>query len=405
LCLFGLLPVTGIDLDLAAAVLDADRQSADRIIERLLDAHLVEETAPDRYHMHDLIRLLARELAADTGLGGEQDRAFTRVLGHYLATVGRANTLAYPHRSHPPVPAVDLPPAPLADRQDAQRWLDDQRRNVIAVVRDALTGSTEHARLGLHLGLALNWHLHTEGAHIHETIGFYEDIVDVAIRLGERHSEAHAHYCLAVGLNAVGQPDTARTHHTTELAICRELGDSFGEQRALGNLGATHLQRQSPSEAIPFLQRQLELATDIDAPVGRVFALLNLGKAHHQLGHLDDAVRLLTEALRWYEKAGDHLRQCDALELLARVHIDLGQHDRAIALMTRGLDEARHIGYRLGEIWALTVLARARRLRGDTRAARQCAEQAVAISDDLRHTKARRDALDEYELLAAVTRS
>src|SRR5262249_35414318 len=46
LCLLGLLPLAEVDLHLAAAVLGTPPADADRTIERLVDAHLVEETAP-----------------------------------------------------------------------------------------------------------------------------------------------------------------------------------------------------------------------------------------------------------------------------------------------------------------------------------------------------------------------
>jgi DNA-binding SARP family transcriptional activator len=396
--LFGLLPVTTIDRHLAAAVFNTSHQDTDRIVERLLDAHLVEETTSGHFHMHDLTRLVAHEFGTNTLPPDERHAALTRALSHYLATVQRANTLAYPHRTHHPVPKVDTPPTPLAGHEDALRWLDDHRRNMTAVVQQALHGTPEQARLGVGVAIALHWHYVAGAADMHD-ITLYEDVLAAAMALDDRRAQAGAHAGLGMRLNLAGQPDEACAHHTSELAICRELGDRFGEQRALGSLAGTHVIRGAPDVAIPYLQQQLELARAIGAPIGQAYALITLGKAHHQLGHFTEAIDYIETALAWYEKPGDHLKQCDAHELLARVHIDLGHYDHAIALATRGLDQAHHIGYRYGEIWALIILAQAHRLSGNTDKARHHAQQAVTISHHLHGAQARTDALTEYAQL------
>ncbi|MEU5259393.1 BTAD domain-containing putative transcriptional regulator [Amycolatopsis sp. NPDC021455] len=82
LCLFGLLPVAGIDSDLAARVLGIRGSDTDRVVERLLDANLLEETAPGRFAMPDLVRLFARELGRETVAPDEQQAVLTRVLDH-----------------------------------------------------------------------------------------------------------------------------------------------------------------------------------------------------------------------------------------------------------------------------------------------------------------------------------
>lgn len=404
LCLLGLLPVTVVDIDMIAAILDTSRASSDRTTERLLNAHLVEETAPGRFHMHDLTRLFAHELGTGTIPPKDQRTAFTRLLEHFLATTCRANALAYPHRTHYPTPATTTPPKPLATHEEALRWLDEQRQNMITVIRQAWRGPTEQVSLGVGLALALHWYLLSGANGLHDTTSFQEEVVRAAERLDDRRAQAHAHGNLAAGLRHIGQLDRACAHSSAELAICREVGDRFGEQRALGNLGHTHLVQQHPTEAIRYLQQQLELARDIDAPVGQAFALMNLGKAHHQLGQTADAIKLIEQGLAWYEKIGDQYRQCDALEVLARIHLDLGHHDQAIALMTRGLDHARRIDYRFGKIWALTVLARAHRLSGNPSQARSFAEQALTTSENLHGTQARTDALNEYSQLSSATR-
>ncbi|OLF14207.1 hypothetical protein BLA60_03440 [Actinophytocola xinjiangensis] len=403
LCLFGLVPVTEIDLTLAAAMLDTSPAEADRTVERLLDAHLVEEHVPGRFLMHDLIRLFANECGLDTVSAPERSQVLTRVLGYLLATVARANALVYPHRAHHPATGDGVRFSPLGGTEEASRWLDEHRRDLIEVVRQAWLGPAEHLRLGVDLALGLHWYLHSGANDLSALVGFQQEVVAAAERLGDRGSLAVAHGNLAVTNLHVGQPDQALVHGSAELEICRELRDRFGEQRALGNLGYTHLARQRPDQAIEFLQRQLEIARDIGAAVGQAFALVNLGKAHHQLGRSAEAISMIETGLALYERMDDHYRQTDVCEVLARIHIDLGQYDRAIELMTQGLDQARRSANRFGEIWALTVLARAHRLAGNAEDAGRCAEQAVVSSDGLHGTQARTDALSEYSKSVSTT--
>lgn len=400
LCLFGLLPVADLDLEVAAALLDTSPEEADRIVERLLDAHLVEETARRRFHLHDLTRLFANERAADTVSAQERSSALTRVMTCFLATMRLANTLVYPHRVHHGVPEVAAAPRPLAGRDEALRWLDEQCRNLVAVVRQAWQGPTELVRVGVDLAMTLHWYLLSGSGGAVDLIGFQEEVVTVAGRLGDRRALALAHGNLAVSHLHFGELDQADAHGRAELDISREIGDRFGEQRALGNLGFTSLAQRRPDQAIGHLQRQLELARAIDSPIGQAFALVNLGKAHHQLGRSDEAITMIGTGLALYEETGDFYRQCDACEVLARIHLDLGRYDQAVALVTRGLGLAMRTANRLGEIWALTILARAHRLSGDLASARHYADRAVTASGNLHGTQARTDALAEHALLA-----
>ncbi|MFL6118476.1 BTAD domain-containing putative transcriptional regulator [Actinophytocola sp.] len=401
LCLFGLLPSTDTDSDLAAAVLDTTPAEADLITERLLDAHLMEEPKPGRLHMHDLTRLFAHELGTRTLAPAERHMLIIRVLSYYIATTCRANALVYPHRAHHPAPEVTAPPKPLANHDEALQWLDEQHHNMVAVVLQAWQGPAEEVRLGVGLALALHWYrfLHSGVSDLPDTISFLDSVVAAAERLGHSVALAHAHGNLAMHLSQIGQLDQARAHLLEELAICQEIRDRFGEQRALGNLGHTHLAQRQPEQAIAYLQQQLDLARDIGVPLGQAFALVNLGKANHQLGNSGEAITMVEKGLSWYNKTGDHYRQCDAHEILAKIHVDRGNYEQAITIMTRGLDLARRHTYRYGEIWALTTLARAHRLHGEPDRARYYAEQAVRLSQDLHGTQVRADAFDEYARL------
>jgi tetratricopeptide (TPR) repeat protein len=296
LCLIGVVPATDIDVDMVASLVDTCATEADRMIERLLDAHLVEVVESDRYHMHDLVRLFTRELATGAVLVGEATAAITRVLSYYLVTTRNATRLAYPLRTHYPVPDVPAVPRRFAGPDEARRWLEAERANLLAVIRQSWRGPDEHVRLGIGLTLALYWFLGVR-CYPNDIIELNEQVIPLARRLGDRRSEAYANGSIGLALRWLGRFEEADAHTAAELSICREMGDRFGEQRALGNLGLGYLLRNRPDEAIACLERQLAVARQIGAAVGEVYALRVLGRAHHQLGQHDDAIRFTEKAL------------------------------------------------------------------------------------------------------------
>ncbi|MBF9130913.1 AAA family ATPase [Plantactinospora sp. S1510] len=62
--LLGLVPMVDFGVGLTTALLDTRSPTAEQILERLTNAHLLQETRPGRYRMYGLVRLFARELAA-----------------------------------------------------------------------------------------------------------------------------------------------------------------------------------------------------------------------------------------------------------------------------------------------------------------------------------------------------
>jgi hypothetical protein len=78
--LLGMLDGPELGVAVAARLLEMGEQAAERVLERLADAHLLETPAPGRYRMHDLLRLYARELAAQRHPEPERAAALTRAL-------------------------------------------------------------------------------------------------------------------------------------------------------------------------------------------------------------------------------------------------------------------------------------------------------------------------------------
>ncbi|MGK5740213.1 tetratricopeptide repeat protein [Micromonospora sp. URMC 103] len=380
--LFGALPVAEIDPGLSSVLLDTSRAEADRVAERLGDAHLLETMAPGHYRMHDLVRLVAREHAERTA-PARMAAALTRVLGYYLATVRHASRLAYPHRV--PYPTPDPPPSgnaehePLRDPGQARRWLEENRSNILLVAGHALDGSDEHARLGLGLALALHWSL-VHAFYPYDAIRLAERAVRVAERLGDEAAAGYAHGMLGCHLSTVERLDEAHRALTAELAIFERLGDRFAQQRALGNLGRLETMRGRPAAAVPMLERQRYLARSIGAEIGEIFAANQLGLAYVRLGRHAEAAELLGVALEWAERRGDGYHAAHSLQWLAKVHVELGELDEAAMALERSIEHARRVGNSNDMALLLTELAAVWRLMGAPDRAADCVRAALALT-------------------------
>lgn len=73
-----------VSLPAVAALLDWPAPDTEKILERLVEANLIQPTAPGRYRQHELIGIFASELSAQRETAQEQANAIRRLLGWYL---------------------------------------------------------------------------------------------------------------------------------------------------------------------------------------------------------------------------------------------------------------------------------------------------------------------------------
>ncbi|MFF3731458.1 BTAD domain-containing putative transcriptional regulator [Streptomyces sp. NPDC002476] len=124
--LLGLAPGSDISLDAAASLADLPSPRTRVLLRRLGAAHLVQQQAPGRYAMHDLIRLFAVERGRMTLGAVARDRALRRLADFCLHTAYRADRLLSPHRETMglPIPRADRPSDVVHDAASALAWFE-----------------------------------------------------------------------------------------------------------------------------------------------------------------------------------------------------------------------------------------------------------------------------------------
>ena len=133
--LLGVIPGREHDRWTAAALFAVPARDAERKLEGLADAHMVQHCGADRYRLHPLMRQQARRIAQEAEPATGRQEALRRVLRLYLRIASLAAAVGEPTRVAAPLRRTPADHS-AADEQPAElgRWLDQERGNAIALV-------------------------------------------------------------------------------------------------------------------------------------------------------------------------------------------------------------------------------------------------------------------------------
>jgi tetratricopeptide (TPR) repeat protein len=354
------------------------------IIEQLVDAQLVEVMGRDvtgnlRYQLHDLVHLLAQELARSIPPEVQRE-AIARLGGGYLTLAASAEDRFQPGEIRITGSAVRWDDQDkLADYpRDPLNWFSVERSSLVIMIEDAFEREM--------------WPLAWELAH--SLAAFFE---------------VHAHW-----------DDWDRTH-SIALVAAREVGSAIGEAAIRFDLGALYRDRGRLNEAIASYNEALNKFEEAGDTHGKGLALIGLGIIHRNLQDWDTAEDLLRRAALILKAVGDRRVGAQALRSLGivlgfkgkfgeseRCFIDAGAEfrdlgdRRAAAYNDRGLGDlyrltgqpekagehfeqslnaCRELGDLRGQAQALQGSARVLIAGGETRAADTLIRKALQLVD------------------------
>ncbi|MGC9666880.1 AfsR/SARP family transcriptional regulator [Planosporangium sp. 12N6] len=391
--LLGLHPGPDLAVPAAAALAGTGHHDTERDLEHLVDAHLLEPAAGDRYRLHDLLRAHASELVRTRDPEPDRRSAIHRVLDHYLRTAHAADLLLNPHRDPItlPDPAPGSAPGPTdpdescGAPEQVLAWFATERPVLLAAV--GLAADAGFDRHAWQLAWALATFLERRG-YWHDQVATLYAALDALRRLGDRHHLAHTHRYLGNACTRIGRYDDALAHCERALALHTELGDGKGQAQThralawlLGEQDRNHEKLWHAGQALEYYRSTGDVAHQADT--------LNLiGWTHALLGDLDRAATECRQALVLARAAGDRDAEANTLDSLGYVHHRLGRHRAAVDAYRRAADLFRRLGDRYQEGTTLTNLGDALHAAGDPTAAREAYEHALVILDDLGHPDA-----------------
>jgi DNA-binding SARP family transcriptional activator len=431
--LAGLVPGSDLSTRAAAAAAAESIAGTRELLADLARAHLVEEHAPGRFAMHDLLRLYASERAHDEMTAAERDAAAARLCDFYLCATDAAARLLYPNMQRLPLPerpAADHASPAIPDRggeedlvfgldADALGWLEAERPNLVATV----TWAAVHGHLAVAWLIAdamrgyfwmrryaADWLAVAEAGLAAATIGAdprgmaaahlslaqakrwlarYPDAEthliqarDLALRASWEPGAAAALGSLANVYRDQGRMTDAAAHHRQARDIYQRSGNRGGEATSLGNLGNVLLELGRLDEAIGFLSQSLAIYQEIGARHAEGHLLNSIGCAYLIQGRLPEALDHLERALALHRDTGSREGEADDLNNLAELHLDAGRHQVARELATSSLTLARESGDQRIEVDASNTLGTVTRLLGDPAAALRFHQGALKTASD-----------------------
>ncbi|PVE04342.1 regulator [Streptomyces scopuliridis RB72] len=385
----GLLPLLTFDALTAAAACAQSVTWAERCFDELIEANLMEDTGPDTYRFHDLVRVHARDRATADDTDRARGKSLRRTCDWYLQTATAAQarltsaqfTLprTYAHPS-------DLP-APFTDDVSALAWLDAQRLNLMAMVKTA-------ARSGWHatawqLVDAL-WPLFLRLRHYNLWFEAHEIGLDAARHDGNGEAERQMLNSGAIGLSAARRLSDATVWYGLSLEAAREAGDARDEGQALLGLGTCHREAGELTDAVPYLNRAITVWEDCGYPRGAALARIVLGEIELVRNNPNVAVAYFTRAHDALVSVNDPHDAARSLAFLGHARAQKAEYTAGTAQMEEALAVFTTTGAKHWQARTLEMLGRSALKHGDNAAAEGFRAQALALYEITSPADARR---------------
>lgn len=371
----GLHPGDDFDVPAAAALAGLDEDTAEEVLEDLVDVHLLQQPVPGRYRFHDLLRHHANTLAAETG--AERCGAVVRLIDHYLRVAGAADAMLIPPGRFR---ARAAEPTGFADADEALAWFEAEHAALLAVVRiSAEEGRTSSC---WQLAAKLQRYLYRCG-WTEQLRQLSEVALAQALRAGDRHGEAVIRTNLGLALYRGGQFAAARKQLTQALPLFRALDDRRGENQAIAALGNACKKLGRFDEALVCFERDLELCRQDHDRHGEAVAFGNLGAFYLDTGRYAEPAEQFTRTLTGMRETGDRLGESTTLGNLGELHLELGELEQALQWLDQGLELCRAISDRHGEARTLITIGEVHgRLRRSAEA-REHHEKALSLIGEI----------------------
>jgi tetratricopeptide (TPR) repeat protein len=326
-----------------AALSGLQYDTVEDVVEALLDAHLIQEPAAERYTLHDLLGEYSRALVLSDETESARDQAVRRMIDFYLQASEAADRMIHPRGLRPdrPPPPPRHPLPPWDDAMSARRWLRAERAGLMAAEHHCR--STGRPREAAQLASALAGFLDDEGysadaRRMHAAAAHHWHAA------GERQSEVHALIDLGNALSRCGRYEEARTALRRALRGAEDIGDTEAGAEALHQLGVLHWNLGQLTEALDFQMKTLGLRMGSGDTWHIARSQNNLGITHLYLGNLEAAQEHFDAALTGFRRSQDMREYGHVLNNISDLHFRKGSAESARRFLQEAVDILRETG-------------------------------------------------------------
>ncbi len=388
--LLGLIQAPSFASWVAAALLDADFDTGEDVLDNLVQAQLVEVLRRDergrvRYRFHDLLRVFAREKLA-VKPAAERKAALGRLLGAYLSLTERASE-AYGsemsgdtrHGAGVRWYRPGLAEAAGAVGHPLDWYVTEQKSLMTAVEQASMNGfwdlSWELARfMSTFLEAQSNW---TDWQMTHEVA------LKAARSAGSVYGEAISLFSFATCRWYQSIWPSAAELFTQALILFRETADLHSQARTLRFLGVVYRDSGQWVKALEYLRQALPVYEAVGDKKGAADTLRSIGVLYRDQNQSGEAAGYLRRALAAYQEMGERQWEARTFRILAVLHLNEEDPASAIACLQKALPVLTELCDRQWEARALRDLASANMQLGNDDDAIPHLEASLAAFSDI----------------------
>ncbi|MGW7293536.1 AfsR/SARP family transcriptional regulator [Streptomyces xiamenensis] len=332
-----------------AALTGLSLGETERALEDLLNVHLLQETSPLRFRLHDLLRDYARALSAEERENGISLEMLQRLVEFYLHTADLADRRAYPYRARFEL-GLSLSPSTL---HLAQLWLDDtlhgqwfttEAPNLLAILEYVTArGDT---RLSSMLSHVLAGFLETEG-YLSTAQPYLRSAADHWRNGSDPRATSRALLDLSGVSTRKGDYAEARAAAAESLRTAEQHNDSDIQCEALHQLALVSHYTGGDRQALSLIRRALNLRSRNPNSFQRARILNTMGISLLNLDQYQEALTVFIDALTEFRAAGDRRGQYRSLNNVAALQEKLGHLNKARTTYEEAAAMALAIGSRV----------------------------------------------------------
>lgn len=288
--LMSVVPGGDVGLQTAGDLVSASHTAVRPHLMALVRSHLIQQHVPNRWSMHDLIRLYSAELSAAEP--EDADRALKYIAQRYL--IGAAAAAEW-------LTAVVSETAKkvLQSPEHAASWFEAERPTLVAIVV-SLAKRPEYRELVLVLCIVLGEVLQSQRHWLTE----FRDITTVGASLvadaQDRRNAACVLNLYGSTLRMAGQYDDALEAYRKAIQISEEIPDIGVASAARSNMANVYNEQGRIDEALPIYWEDVRVCRESDPPhpYHEAITLSNIGAALARAERYKEAVSPLREAIK-----------------------------------------------------------------------------------------------------------
>jgi DNA-binding SARP family transcriptional activator/tetratricopeptide (TPR) repeat protein len=376
--LLGLTPPGVVPLGAIAALTNLSGDDAEQALDVLADAHLIENPAPGRYRLHDLLRLFAAELAGTEPAGTER-----RMFSWYGAALRSATVILAQARRMPPgvdgwpaEPAGEVPA--FATHSDALGWVQREEAALVWIIKEAVARGWHE----LATRMASLFTMYFLRAGSSDAFAASHQIgAESAAELGDDLAQAWLLAGLGLYWKRIGENASAVECYQRSLILREQAGDRNGVAACHCNLGNAYVNWGRHQEGLDSLRRAAALSEELGDDLTLGMALSNIGVAFGMMGEAEQKLAVLDRAVEVLGGTGDRYSEAVARVGRGEALYQLGRLEEALAQFRSAEVILKELGMaQLDLVEVLCGLGETLAALGRPEEARQSWQEAAALA-------------------------